>query len=145
MFFQTCLHEGAPVGSDCAKYLIRADVICGRSKTHEDTQADQAAFVLLQKAEAIDSQLETVGKRADQDMTAGQSAARKMRKGLHTSDSKQRSTGGRQASPRDDKVLATTSARALRKAAFKMSTAVAAMFGGSQDAAASAAALWRTR
>ena len=70
LILKTCLHEGAPVSPDCAKYIIRADVIFERSGTHKETQIDRDAFVLLQKAEATESQPVIHTSGADEGMAA---------------------------------------------------------------------------
>ena len=79
---------------------------------------DSAAFALLQQAEAIESVRVNAPPAADDTKT-------------------------KTALP--PAPVAKSSPRALREAAFEKSPAVAALFGGSVEAAARAAALWRTR
>jgi hypothetical protein len=161
LFFQTCLHEGAPVSRGCAKYLIRADVMFERIHTpfasYEWTRADEAAFTLLQQAEAIESQSVETGTAAESGEGEGEAAATaadvktterpagaSKRRRASVSDNKHCSAADKQAL-RDGKLPTSSSARTLREAAFRKSATVSALFGGSLEAAASAAVLWRTR
>ncbi len=166
LFFQTCLHEGAPVGLNCAKYLIRADVMFERvrapSAACAGTQADKAAFVLLQQAEAIESQSVEVDTETQRHVAAESSEgeATGARAAMATATGIEResptdmgvgrcigASGNKDCTAAEKQAScgADVSARGLREAAFRKSATVAALFGGSPEAAASAAVLWRTR
>lgn len=183
LFFQTCLHEGAPVAPGCVKYMIRADVLFRRIHTpvavhyddrdpqttksasipsySEDSMADRSAFVLLQRAEATESQSLRVDTAVDRALGAANETIATVEAGERVKGKRMTSRGdevcgasssGTQHSSaavdhaqNEGQLPSAATARALREAAFNKSAVVAAMFGGSIETAANAAVLWRTR
>ena len=160
-FFQTTLHEGTPVHDRTVKYMLRADVLFKRAPASIPptfAAADDAAFQMLQRAEALEAtsmnqsaaaevHLEGQNQFAAIDETSKQRA--RALSAFSSSISAGATTEAVASQPKSKRSWLLeqrwAEAKKLRATGMVRSPLVAAMFGGSIEHAAAAAALWRTR